>query len=129
VDRTALEDDEIRLHVPAQPEFARVARVAAGGLAARLGFTYDEVEELRLAIGEAWALVLGSEQADGTVELRFRVGLHSLAVEFTASVSGPPTPAAVAPAADPVDVLQRITDGLQVDTDRRWLRFDKVQRS
>ena len=128
MDRTALEHDEIRLTLPAQPEYARVARVAGGGLAARLGFSYDEVEEMRLAIGEAWALVLGSEQEDGSVELRFGVGVDSVSVELTASVDRPREVPAVAPAADPVDVLRRITDELQVGDDRRHLRFAKTQR-
>jgi serine/threonine-protein kinase RsbW len=129
VDRSALDADEIRLTVPAQPAYARVARVAGGGLAARLGFSYDEVEEIRLAVGEAWALVLGSEPADGTVEVRFRVGEESLSVELTASVSGAPAPSPVEPAADPIDVLRLLTDSLDVDIDRRWLRLEKRQRS
>jgi serine/threonine-protein kinase RsbW len=128
VDRTALEHDEIRLDLPAQPEFARVARVAGGGLAARLGFSYDEVEEVRLAIGEAWAIVLGSEQEDGRVEVRFGVGLESMSVELIASVPGPRERPDVSPAADPVDVLRRITDELDLDAGRRRLRFEKTQR-
>jgi serine/threonine-protein kinase RsbW len=129
VDRSALDADEIRLTVPAEPAYARVARVAGGGLAARLGFSYDEVEEIRLAVGEAWALVLGSEPADGRVEVRFRVGTEGLSVELTASVSGMPQPSTVEPAADPVEVLRRITDDLDLDLDRRWLRLEKLQRS
>ena len=34
------------------PEFLRLARVTAAGLAGRLGFSFDEVEDLRLAIDE-----------------------------------------------------------------------------
>ena len=34
------------------PEFLRLARVTATGLASRLRFTFDEVDDLRLAIDE-----------------------------------------------------------------------------
>src|SRR2546425_981063 len=44
--------DEVRLAVPATPEFVRLARVTAAGLASRLGFTFDDVDDLRLAIDE-----------------------------------------------------------------------------
>ena len=43
--------DSVRLTVPA----VRIARVGAAGLGTRLGFTFSEVEELRLAVGEAAA--------------------------------------------------------------------------
>ena len=49
--------DHIRLTVPATPASARIARVAAAGLATRAGFTYREVEQFRLAVDEAAALL------------------------------------------------------------------------
>jgi hypothetical protein len=52
--------DHIRLTVPATPASARIARVAAAGLATRAGFTYREVEQFRLAVDEAAALLTGA---------------------------------------------------------------------
>ena len=37
-------DDEVRLAVPARPEFVGLARVTAAGLASRLGFTSAKVK-------------------------------------------------------------------------------------
>src|SRR5205807_7891715 len=36
-------EDEVRLVLPAAPEFLRLARITAAGLASRLGFTLDQV--------------------------------------------------------------------------------------
>lgn len=65
--------DEVRLAVPATPEFVRLARVTAAGLASRLGFTFDDVDDLRLAIDELLFALVGSKGRMGTVQLRYLV--------------------------------------------------------
>src|SRR3954469_23541582 len=57
--------------VPATPEFLRLARVTAAGLASRLGFTFDDVDDLRLAIDELCFALIGSKRRMGTVQLRY----------------------------------------------------------
>src|SRR5437870_543840 len=73
--------DEVRLAVPASPEFMRLARVTAAGLASRLGFTFDQVEDLRLAIDELCFGLTGSRGRAGTIEIRFVVRDAGLEVE------------------------------------------------
>ena len=73
--------DEVRLAVPATPEFLRLARVTASGLASRLGFTYDEVEDLRLAIDELCFVLIGSRGRVGRVDLRYAIVPGALEVE------------------------------------------------
>ena len=65
--------EEVRLVVPATPEFLRLARVTATGLASRLGFSYDDVEDLRLAIDELCFALIGAKGRVGTVQLRYQV--------------------------------------------------------
>ena len=77
--------DEVRLTVPATPEFLRLARVTATGLASRLGFTYDEVEDLRLAIDELCFALIGTKGKVGSVALHYLLtddGLHVEGVGF-----------------------------------------------
>ncbi len=86
--------DEVRLTVPATTEFLRLARVTATGLASRLGFTYDEVEDLRLAIDELCFALIGSKGRVGTVVLRYGIAAEGLEVVGTGhfeddGVSGP----------------------------------------
>ena len=74
--------DEVRLVVPAMPEFLRLARVTAAGLASRLGFTFDQVEDLRLAIDELCYGLTGTQgRPGGTVDVRYVIGDDSLEVE------------------------------------------------
>jgi hypothetical protein len=83
--------DEVRLVVPAKPEFLGLARVTAGGLAGRLGFTYDQVEDLRLAIDEMCFALTGTKGKDGILELRFRLSPEGMTVvgEGHFGTSGP----------------------------------------
>lgn len=43
----------VELRIPSRPEFVGVARLAILGVASRMPFSYDEVEDIRLAVGEA----------------------------------------------------------------------------
>ncbi len=61
-----------RLVLPAQPDFVQVARLTFAGLATRLGFPYDEAEDIRLAVGEAMTLLIAGVAPDSVVDLRAR---------------------------------------------------------
>jgi len=43
----------LELTFPAKSEWVSVVRLATAGVASRMGFTYDEVEDIKLAIAEA----------------------------------------------------------------------------
>jgi serine/threonine-protein kinase RsbW len=75
--------DEVRLALPASPEFLRLARVTATGLASRLGFTFDDVEDLRLAIDEMCFTLIGPKGRAGNIELVYRILEHALEVAGT----------------------------------------------
>ena len=80
--------DEVRLAVPARPEFLGLARVTAAGLAGRLGFTFDQVEDLRLAIDEICFGLTGSKGRDGILEMRFLLSPDGLIVNGRGRFSG-----------------------------------------
>jgi serine/threonine-protein kinase RsbW len=110
------EHDVITLRVPAEAAYARLARVAGAGLAARLGFSHNEVEQLRLAIGEAWAVLLGSGDHDGTIEVTFRSDDDELVVELAADqIIRRPTP-----------TRSRLSDRvLAGSVDQHWIAPDR----
>lgn len=53
----AVSDDEIRLVIPTDPAYGRIARIAAASLALRMGFSTSEVEDLRIAVDEMFILL------------------------------------------------------------------------
>lgn len=58
---------DVELRLPADSAYASVLRTTTAGLAARLDFTIDDIEDLRIAVGEANAMVL--EHADPGTDL------------------------------------------------------------
>jgi len=57
--------DMVSVKLPAASAYLSVLRTATAGLAARLDFTLDEIEDLRIAVDEACAMLL-SEAVPGT---------------------------------------------------------------
>lgn len=45
--------DYVEMKIPAKPEFVGVIRLTLSGIASRMGFTYDEIEDLKIATSEA----------------------------------------------------------------------------
>lgn len=57
--------DVVELTVPASPAYVAVVRTATAGLAARVDITVDRIEDLRIAVDEACAMLL-SQALPGT---------------------------------------------------------------
>ncbi|AQY50445.1 serine-protein kinase RsbW [Listeria weihenstephanensis FSL R9-0317] len=45
--------DTIELKIPAKPEFVSLGRLAISGIASRSGFSFEAIEDLKIAISEA----------------------------------------------------------------------------
>ncbi|MFC0530584.1 ATP-binding protein [Phytohabitans kaempferiae] len=76
-----IEDDVVLLTVPADVGYLGVLRTATAGLAARLHFALDEIEDLRIAVDEACAMLLAIARRDAELECRFSVTEDALSVE------------------------------------------------
>jgi serine/threonine-protein kinase RsbW len=79
---------DVRLVVPAAPEYLRLVRLTAAGLASRLGFTFDEVEDLRIAVDELCFHLLGDVDGNGedpsdgsrTMDLTYSAAADSITI-------------------------------------------------
>ena len=60
---TVRRGDVVELRLPADAAYLSVLRTATAGLAARLDFTLDEIEDLRIAVDEACAMLLPDADA------------------------------------------------------------------
>jgi serine/threonine-protein kinase RsbW len=80
----------IELTVPALTAYLGVVRTATAGLAARLSFTLDEIEDLRIAVDQACVMLLALPRPTppeaATLTCRFRVFDDGLAVTVSARV-------------------------------------------
>ena len=65
--------DHVKVQIPALPRYLRIVRLTASGLASRLGFTLDEIEDLKIAVDELAGYLTGSQGREGTLEVTFRV--------------------------------------------------------
>lgn len=76
----------VELKIPCKPEYVGVARLAILGVASRMKFSYDQVEDVRLAVGEActtsveWAAKNNRQKTDITV--KSTIGDSTLTVDI-----------------------------------------------
>ena len=117
--------DQVTIRMPADGAYLSVLRTATAGLAARLDFTLDEIEDLRIAVDEACALVLGDGAAlDGslaappvlepplTIDAVFELGHQGMVVRVSGPSSRLPERSSFA-----WSVLEALVDALDAGTD------------
>jgi serine/threonine-protein kinase RsbW len=116
--------EEVRLTMPATPQLLRVARLATAGLAGRLGFSFDEIEDVKIAVDElCFALVGGG--SDGELTLTYQLSAGRLLIEGEADAGA----AAVDPTPSELSklILDAVVDEHRVSRDGGRLRFRLVK--
>ncbi len=69
------------LRVPAERAFVATLRTLSAGLAARCDLLVDEIEDFRIAVDEACALLLPHARPDSSLTARFELAPGRLEVE------------------------------------------------
>jgi serine/threonine-protein kinase RsbW len=85
-------DHHVTLTIPADGAYLSILRTATAGVAARLDFTLDGIEDLRMAVDEACALLLPQSKAESNLRCAFDVGESSLTIAVTAESASPKPP-------------------------------------
>jgi len=78
---------DVELRLPADGAYVSVLRTTTAGLAARLDFTIDDIEDLRIAVGEACAMVLPEADPGGRLLAEFFLAPSVLTVRVTVTGS------------------------------------------
>jgi serine/threonine-protein kinase RsbW len=110
--------DVVDLSVPASPAYVAVVRTATAGLAARVDITVDRIEDLRIAVDEACALLVrrsdrrpgqqSGQASDGMLRCRFVLHEESLTIVVQGPAVELPEPDSFA-----WSVLSALVDGLE----------------
>lgn len=74
------DQDLVRLEVPAALEHLRLARLVVAGALSQRDASFDEIEDLRLAVGEACAHLIDVAPTDGRLRLELTVQDHAVVV-------------------------------------------------
>jgi len=117
-------DAVIRLSIPAQLRFLRIARLTAAGVAGDLGFGLQDVEDLRVAVDEMCAALIEDADPDTDFEIAYRITDGALEIDGTCPHVG------VVPELHAVarELLAMTADEFTLDADADGRRFHLVKR-
>jgi serine/threonine-protein kinase RsbW len=79
----------VEVQVPAEVGFVATLRLVSASLGARCELTIDDIEDLRLAVDEACALLLPLADGQSTLDARFELSPGCLAVTATVHSDDP----------------------------------------
>jgi serine/threonine-protein kinase RsbW len=85
--------DRVTVCMPAEGAYLSVLRTATAGLAARLDFTLDEIEDLRIAVDEACAMLLVQAIPGTNLECAFDLGTDEMTITVSVVAAQPRMPA------------------------------------
>src|SRR5699024_10957000 len=81
--------DFIQFKMPAKPEYVGVIRLSLSGIANRMGFSYEAIEDLKIAISEATTnVVTHAYESENSGELNIGFAIHKDRLEIMVSDQG-----------------------------------------
>lgn len=117
--------EQVRLTLPTTPHLLRVARLTAAGLAGRLGFSFDEIEDVKIAVDELCFALVGTRGRPGTLDLRYEMEHAQLTISCTGQFPGGSEPA---PSELSKQILSAVVDSYELDASGGQVRFSLTKR-
>lgn len=81
--------DAIELTIPAKPEYVGIVRLTTSGVANRMGYSYDDIEDIKIAVSEACTNAVNyayKNKDEGKVAIR--IGNYHDRIEITVIDNG-----------------------------------------
>jgi len=115
-------EDVVRLQVPAALEYVRIVRLTGSGVASRLGFDIEEIENLRVALDELASMTI-DVAGPGELEITFYTTDTELRI-----VGRAPVAEGVEVGVEPLtaQILKAVIDDYELGTDNGFVRFSCV---
>ena len=112
----------VTVSIARDPALVRTVRLVAASVARRTTRSEDFVEEVRLAVGEACALLVGPHRGldatNGPVEVSMRLGERlRVAVRAAGNVAGQDAPSSDIDGIEPWALLRGLIDDFEIVTD------------
>ena len=82
---TTLARSRVELRIPGRAEFVAVARLTAAAIASRMEFSYEAIDDIKLAVGEACANAIEHacpEGEGGEIRLSFSLEREGVVIEI-----------------------------------------------
>ncbi|MDN3956963.1 anti-sigma B factor RsbW [Sporolactobacillus laevolacticus] len=79
-------NDVIRLTIPAKPEFVSIARLASSGAASRMGYSFDAIEDIKVAVSEACTNAVShgyKQMGNGQIGIVMECGSGAMTITVT----------------------------------------------
>jgi serine/threonine-protein kinase RsbW len=108
----------IEFRIPPDAEYLRIARLAAGDMGGRVGFSIDELDDVRLAVDELCSILIGA--GGHVLALRMQIHGRTLMIEGRT-----PDPRAVIETSDLSEMLLRaLVDSFTLTNQDREVCFE-----
>ncbi len=128
--RQSVGTETVELVIPCRPEYVGVARLAILGIASRMDFSLDEIEDVRLAVGEACThAVERAGKTAATLRITSQITPEALVIEVSDNIpadapQSPPSEDAVLLADVGIDqegmgvlLMGLLVDDVQIETE------------
>jgi len=76
---------QIHLTIPAQAEYIDTVRLAVYSIASKAGFSYEDIEDMKVAVSEACTNVVlhaYEHQHDGIIDITFEIDTDSISIKI-----------------------------------------------
>lgn len=124
---TDVDGEEVHLTMPATPQLLRVARLTAAGLAGRLGFSFDEIEDVKIAVDELCFALVGSRGRSGSLTITYQLSNGQLEIVGESTFAGR-TESAPAASELSAQILAAVVDHHELTREGDVMRFRLVKR-